>query len=318
MQYIILDLEWNQPLSYNSSAYKSVGGKLLFEMIQIGAIRMNEQLEIVDSFNQLIQPTHYVKLHPRIKRITGITQEELCDAPQFAEAAERFRLWCGEDSVLLTWGCDDVSVFQQNLTFFGCDAPFPAMYDIQRLYGELIGDTKNRAGLKSAMEHFGIEADEAHPFHNALNDAYYTALVFKKCPKPEDVLRFAQTARKLTHTERTQRQEKCDVLHVGRLNEAMNSKHALTPPCPVCGHRFNLAAGYVRMDNQVQQALCRCDSHGLFTVRVKFQKSENGRRCMVRTCAMCEEQHPAYISTKILQWENKLAAQQAEQKESKA
>ena len=31
MDYIILDLEWNQPLSYNSSAYKSVGGKLLFE-----------------------------------------------------------------------------------------------------------------------------------------------------------------------------------------------------------------------------------------------------------------------------------------------
>ena len=63
MDYIILDLEWNQPLSYNSSAYKSVGGKLLFEMIQIGAIKLNDRLEIIDTFNQLIQPTHYVKLH---------------------------------------------------------------------------------------------------------------------------------------------------------------------------------------------------------------------------------------------------------------
>ena len=44
MDYIILDLEWNQPLSYNSSAYKSVGGKLLFEMIQIGAIKLNDRL----------------------------------------------------------------------------------------------------------------------------------------------------------------------------------------------------------------------------------------------------------------------------------
>ena len=58
MDYIILDLEWNQPLSYNSSAYKSVGGKLLFEMIQIGAIKLNDRLEIIDTFNQLIQPTH--------------------------------------------------------------------------------------------------------------------------------------------------------------------------------------------------------------------------------------------------------------------
>ena len=68
MDYIVLDLEWNQPLSYNSSTYKAVGGKLLFEMIQIGAIRLNNALEITDNFNQLIQPTHYVKLHPRIKR----------------------------------------------------------------------------------------------------------------------------------------------------------------------------------------------------------------------------------------------------------
>ena len=135
MDYIVLDLEWNQPLSYNSSAYKSVGGKLLFEMIQIGAIRMNDHLEITDSFNQLIQPTHYVKLHPRIKRITGITQEQLCDAPQFAEAAECFHAWCGEDSVILTWGCDDISVLQQNLDFFKYRAPFPAMYDLQREIG---------------------------------------------------------------------------------------------------------------------------------------------------------------------------------------
>ena len=125
MDYIVLDLEWNQPLSYNSSTYKAVGGKLLFEMIQIGAIRLNNALEITDNFNQLIQPTHYVKLHPRIKRITGISQEDLCDAPQFADAAESFRRWCGEDCAILTWGCDDISVLQQNLDFFGCVTPFP-------------------------------------------------------------------------------------------------------------------------------------------------------------------------------------------------
>ena len=312
MDYIVLDLEWNQPMSYNSSVYKSVGGKLLFEMIQIGAIRMNEQLEIVDSFNQLIQPTHYVKLHPRIKRITGISQEELCDAPQFVEAADNFRSWCGEDCALLTWGCDDISVFQQNLDFFGYKAPFPAMYDLQRLYGELVGDTKNRAGLKSAMEHFEIPAEEDHPFHNALNDAYYTALVFKKCPQPQDVLRYPQTARKLTHEERARRTEKTDVIWAGRVSEALKGKHAVQPPCPVCGHRSELAAGYVSKPNGTQQALAVCGDHGLYTVTVAFQKRENGRRAMVRTCALAEEQSPAYVSTKLIQWQNKLAAQEAE------
>ena len=293
MDYIVLDLEWNQPLSYNSSAYKSVGSKLLFEMIQIGAIRLNDRLEIVDSFNQLIQPTHYVKLHPRIRRITGISQDDLCDAPQFSEAAEAFHRWCGKDSALLTWGCDDISVLQQNLDFFRYTTPFPPMYDLQRLYGELVGDTKNRAGLKSAMEHFDIPADAEHPFHNALNDAYYTALVFQKCPQPADVLRFAQTPRKLIHEERSRRSEKCDVIHVGRPAEAMRGKHAMTPPCPVCGHRYELAAGYVDRPDGSRQALCVCGDHGLYTVRVKFQKGENGRKAMVRTCALTEEQNPA-------------------------
>ena len=311
MDYIVLDLEWNQPMSYNSSAYKAVGGKLLFEMIQIGAIRMNADLEITDSFNQLIQPTHYVKLHPRIKRITGISQEDLCDAPQFAEAAELFRKWCGDDCAILTWGCDDISVLQQNLDFFGYTTPFPPMYDLQRLYGELVGDTKNRAGLKSAMERFEIPPEEDHPFHNALNDAYYTALVFKKCPKPEDVLRFSQTARKLTHEERTRRTEKCDVIRVSRLSDALKGKQATQPPCPVCGHRYELAAGYVERADGKKQALCVCGDHGLYTVTISFQKGENGRKAMVRACALAEEQNPAYISTKLIQWQNKLAAQEA-------
>lgn len=167
------------------------------------------------------------------------------------------------------------------------------------------------------MEHFGIEPDADHPFHNALNDAYYTALVFQKCPQPQDVLRFSQTARKLTHEERSRRQEKCDTIRVGRVSDAMHGKHAITPPCPVCGRRQELKAGYVVLSDGAQQALCVCADHGLFMVRIKFQKGENNRRVMVRTCALSEEQNPAYISTKLLQWQNKLAAQQAREEAEK-
>lgn len=318
MHYIVLDLEWNQPLSYNSSAFRAVGGRLLFELIQIGAVKLNEKLEIVDTFNQLIQPTHYVKLHPRIKRITGITQEELCDAPQFAEAAGRFHGWCGEDAALLTWGCDDISVLQQNLDFFECGhLPFPKFYDIQQLYGRLMGDTKNRAGLKSAMEHFEIAPEENLPFHNALNDAYYTAKVFQHFENPADVLTCPQTARKLIHEDRVRKTETCDSIRVSRISEAMRGKHTQTPPCPVCGHRYELKADYLTLSDGAQQALCVCENHGLFTVRVKFQKDDKGRRVMVRSCALTDEQSPAYISTKILQWQNKLSAQRAAQKAQK-
>ena len=98
MQYIVMDLEWNQPTSYNSSAYKSVGEKLLFELIQIGAVKMNEKMEVVDSFTQMIRPVHYARLHPRIKRITHITQEELDEAPAFDEALRKF-----SDFLIFLW-----------------------------------------------------------------------------------------------------------------------------------------------------------------------------------------------------------------------
>ena len=48
MQLIVLDLEWNQPTSYQSAAYRRVGDRLLFEVIQFGAAKLDEGLEIVD------------------------------------------------------------------------------------------------------------------------------------------------------------------------------------------------------------------------------------------------------------------------------
>ena len=85
MNYIVLDLEWNQPVSYASAAYRKVGSKLLFEVIQIGAAKVDETMQIVDSISIPICPTHYLTIHPRVKRMTGLTQEILCDAPAFSE-----------------------------------------------------------------------------------------------------------------------------------------------------------------------------------------------------------------------------------------
>ena len=80
MQYIIIDLEWNQPLSYDSAVYRRVGSKLIFEMIQIGAVRVNERMEILDSVSIPIRPQQYVRIHPRIRRMTHLDEETLSNA----------------------------------------------------------------------------------------------------------------------------------------------------------------------------------------------------------------------------------------------
>lgn len=314
MQYIVLDLEWNQPLSYNSPAYKSVGGKLLFEMIQIGAVKVDEHLNIVDSFSQLIRPKHYVKLHPRIMRITHISQDELAEAPEFCEAVAAFAAWCGEDYILLTWGCDDISVLNQNMTFFQCETPLAKIYDIQRLFGEVIGNNKERKGLKAAMEHLGIQPDDTLPFHNAVNDAYYTALVFSKLPEPGKVMDYPLTPRKLQHLDRGKR-ESTAILRARSLKDALRSAAALKPPCPICGKRLEVAEGYVRQRNEQYMALADCPQHGLVFIKLQFSKNDEGKRVMTRSAALAEEQSKAYVHTKHLQWQQKIAQQQASQNE---
>ena len=187
MQFIVLDLEWNQPVSYQSSAYRKVGDSLLFEVIQIGAAKLNERLEIVDTISVPICPTHYMTIHPRVKRMTGLNMDVLADAPNFPEGMEQFHQWCGEDCVFVTWGCDDVSVLQQNVDFFRFDKPLPKMYDLQRLYAAAM-KLSGQTALKTAMEALEIQPEEDRAFHNAEHDAYYTALVMRKLPDPLAVL----------------------------------------------------------------------------------------------------------------------------------
>lgn len=310
MQYIVLDLEWNQPMSYNSTAYKSVGGKLLFEMIQIGAVKVDEHLKVIDSFSQLIRPQHYVKLHPRISRITHITQDDLADAPEFNEAVAAFAAWCSQDYVLLTWGCDDISVLDQNMTFFHCETPLARIYDIQRLFGEVIGNSKERKGLKAAMEHYAIAPDETLPFHNAVNDAYYTALVFSKLPDPARVLEYPLAPKKLQHLDRGRR-EATAILRVRSMKDALHSAAAMKPPCPVCGKHMAVPEGYVRQREDAYMALADCEQHGLVFVKLQFGKNEDGKRIMTRSAAPSDEQSKAYVNTKHLQWQQKIAMQQA-------
>ena len=310
MQYIVLDLEWNQPISYHSPAYKSVGGKLLFEMIQIGAVRIDESMRVTDSFSQLIQPQHYLRLHPRIARITHITQEDLAAAPAFNEAVAAFAAWCGEDYVLLTWGCDDISVLHQNMTFFKCATPLAPIYDAQKYFGDVIGSSKERKGLKAAMEQMEISPDEeTMPFHNAVNDAYYTALVFLKLPSPEKVLNYPLTPKKLEHMERKKR-ESTAILRVRSMKEALRSTAAMKPPCPVCGKRMEVPEGYVLQRGDHYMALADCPDHGLAFVKLAFGKNDEGKRIMTRSASLSEEQSKPYVHTKHLQWAQKIAAQQ--------
>ena len=302
MQYIVLDLEWNQPVSYQSSAYRKVGDRLLFEVIQFGAAKLNEDFEIVDTISVPVRPTHYLTIHPRVKRMTGLSSEVLCDAPEFAEGFETFMNWCGEDFVFLTWGCDDVSVLQQNVDFFRCERELPKMYDIQRLYAAAVGKSGQTA-LKTAMEALEVQVEEERTFHNAMHDAYYTAEVFRRLPSPMDVFKYEEQPKKLCHNERRSKFRVTDT--VSSVREAMESEKLMCPVCPTCSKPTKRQTELVPQAPGKYVALSKCANHGMMFVKVRFSQLPDGQKGMHLSVLPASHQNRAYVHTKELQYQLK-------------
>ena len=300
MHYIILDLEWNQPISYQSRAYREVGSRLVFEMIQIGAVRLDDAFNPVEAVSIPIAPTHYLRIHPRIRRMTGLDSETLAGAPAFREALQQFSDWCGEDYVLLTWGCDDVSVLQQNIEFFGCqDIPLSPLYDIQKLFSAE-HKLKDRSGLKAAMELTGIPEDASMAFHNARNDAWYTALVFRTLPDPSAVLNYPQKPRPLLHSRRATRERTAGEVF-DTVREALSSDSALHPACPRCGRVLQLDGEYIKQSADRYVVVAKCGHHGKMLIRLRFRLDDDGKKIMFRTTAPASAENVAYVHTKQLQ-----------------
>ena len=306
MTYIVLDLEWNQPISYQSRAYREVGDQLIFEMIQIGAVRLDQNLNPAEAISIPIAPTHYLRIHPRIRRMTGLDSEKLAGAPAFREALTQFAAWCGEDYTLLTWGCDDVSVLYQNITFFHCeDIHLAPLCDIQRLYSDL-HKMKDRASLKSAMEALNIVPDESMAFHNALNDAWYTSLVFKMLPDPDAVLQYAQQPKPLIHGKRGARVKTPGEVF-DSVRDALRSETALQPVCPRCGRVLTLDGEYIKQSADKYIAVAKCKNHGRILIRLRFRIDDDGKKIMSRTTAPASSANVAYVHTKQLQMQERQA-----------
>ena len=77
MNYIILDMEWNQPWPGSPSARKVLPVAIRGEIIQIGAVRVTETQTVEDEFQVLIKPKYYRHLNRRVSKLTGIKESRL-------------------------------------------------------------------------------------------------------------------------------------------------------------------------------------------------------------------------------------------------
>ena len=82
--YIVLDLEWNQPLDRDSTIREPFSFDS--EIIEIGALRLDEQFRETGSFKTFIRPRFYTHMNGDVVRLTQIRAQALENAPDFPPA----------------------------------------------------------------------------------------------------------------------------------------------------------------------------------------------------------------------------------------
>lgn len=187
MNYIVLDLEFNQAFPFKSKDKKEPVPQCPFEIIQIGAVKLDDSLRQLSSFDVTIQPCIYPRIHPFVEKITGIKQSDFKNRPQFPEAYEAFLDFIGtEEAVLCTWGGDDIKSLFRNIIYHKFDTNTITNHyiNIQSFASAFLDHGEGKAiGLKNAVLELNLSIDT--PFHNALNDAIYTARIFQIVKPPK-------------------------------------------------------------------------------------------------------------------------------------
>ena len=279
MEYIVLDMEWNQPWPGSPSAQKVLPVQIRGEIIQIGAVRLNHEGQVADEFQVLIRPKYYRRLNRRVSKLTGIKENRLRDEGiPFPEAMERFKSWCGQEIVFLTWGFDDIGILRENLRLFGLEEGWTEKwFNAQMIFNAQTDGSNSQKALKTAMEIFGIEA--TRPAHDALGDAFHTAQICAKLDLERGMAEYTQALKSHENGFHGAELPGCisrKVFHDYADKQAALA--AMTGPenqCPVCGRQM-LGSRWFAQPGHRYMDLATCAEHGKFLIRCRLSEQADG------------------------------------------
>jgi inhibitor of KinA sporulation pathway (predicted exonuclease) len=182
MKYAVVDLEMCKVPKIYKSSYNCNQ-----ETIQIGAVMLDEDYNIIDSFNTYVKP-QYGQVDPFIQNLTGISQKDLIGAPSFEEALGAFLDWLTADDVrCVSWSGSDPGQLiheykEKGLYDDRFDIVIANWKDCQKTFSRLMG--KNRAySLEEAL--IAADISQEGKAHDGFDDARNTALLFAKMEQNE-------------------------------------------------------------------------------------------------------------------------------------
>ncbi len=301
MDYIVLDLEWNQ----SNTGLEEEALKLPFEVIEIGAIHLNDACRMVGEFSRLIKPQVYTEMNQITSRLIHLQMQELERGRPFTEVMEHFLQWCGKDYIFCTWGDQDLKELQRNMKFYRMeplsDGPI-AFLDIQKLFSIAYEDGKSRKALEYAVDFLSMEKDI--PFHRAFSDAYYTAKVLEKIagefPEVLKKKSFDVYHPPASREKEVKVQFDTYMKYISRefdsKGEAMADREVISSRCYLCHRNLRKKLRWFTSNNRHYYCLAYCDKHGYLKGKIRLRKSEEGRIYVVKTTRLITEQEAAALT----------------------
>lgn len=299
MNYIIMDLEWNQS---NTGTEKEVR-ELPFEIIEIGAIKLNKDHKMIDEFSELVKPVVYKEMHHITRKLIHLQIEELEKGRPFPEVMNQFLNWCGEDYIFCTWGPLDLTELQRNIRFYGmkplCDRPM-AFLDVQKLFSIVYEDSKTRRALEYAVDFLEMEKDI--PFHRAFSDAYYTAKILAGLPDPAieklvsyDVFMTPKTREDEIHVV-FDSYAKYISREFADKTEALADREVSSTKCYLCHKNLRKKIKWFSPNGRHYYSLAYCDKHGYMKGKIRIRKAESDRVYVVKTLKFISEEDAGKIA----------------------
>ena len=158
MKHIVIDFEMQhgemQLLQSAPNVYQT-------EIIEIGAVMLNDKFEFVSEFKSYVHPS-YGKLSDNIAILTGIKDSDIRDAPLISEAVSSLFAWIGDgEFTVYAWSTADYTQLSRELAGKELMHIIPQdlhahWVDFQAQYARLAGYGRNdRPSLVRALRDIG-------------------------------------------------------------------------------------------------------------------------------------------------------------------
>lgn len=268
MGYIIIDLEFNN-LKNITKYYKNFieehselkDIELENEIIEIGAVKVDKYMKIIETMKSYIKPTIFPVINPKINEITKIDMNILNEnGVSFEEAMNKLKNMFEEGDVLCSWAKDDIVELIINAHYHKYqDIKWLDSYlDIQE-YATHILAHKKALGLKNALTELKIKVDDSK-LHDALNDAEYTVEVLKRIYNARILKNYI-----------IKDIYNMPAINVSKLDNVKIDENKLKLKCPKCKRKIELQHPMTLLNWRFISIGCcdKCRSKVLFEVLIK-------------------------------------------------